>query len=159
MTKQKTRPWTDYEWIGKTTLKNPIQKTEKTVKIKVKLPHVNKKPLARKRIFVQTPYSHSTLILEQIISRRKTPPFFAPLPVSAWPKSLLQFDFKNHENVWTDHKKNIAGRIPETTRSENPFKRHPTTHQTKRAFTNLWLSWNNVTKRKSKNNKLKSVKI
>ena len=38
--------------------KNPIQKIEKTVKIKVKLPHVNKKPLARKRIFVQTPFSH-----------------------------------------------------------------------------------------------------
>ena len=34
-------------------------------------------------------------------------------------------------------KKNIAGRILETTRSENPFKRHPTTHQTKRAFTNV----------------------
>ena len=34
-------------------------------------------------------------------------------------------------------KKNIAGRIPETTGSENLFKRHPTTHQTKRAFTNL----------------------
>ena len=55
----------NYEWIGKTILKNPIQKTEKTVKIKVKLPHVNKKPLARKRIFVQTPFSHSTLKLEQ----------------------------------------------------------------------------------------------
>ena len=38
--------------------KNPIQKIEKTVKIEVKLPHVNKKPLARKRIFVQTPLSH-----------------------------------------------------------------------------------------------------
>ena len=37
-------------------------------------------------------------------------------------------------------KKNIAGRIPETTRSENPFKRHLTTHQTKRAFTNSRLS-------------------
>ena len=34
-------------------------------------------------------------------------------------------------------KQNIAGRIPETTRSENLFKRHPATHQTKRAFTNL----------------------
>ena len=33
--------------------KHPIQKIEKkTLKIKVKLPHVNKKPLARKRIFV-----------------------------------------------------------------------------------------------------------
>ena len=38
--------------------KNPIHKIEKTVKIRVKLPHVNKKPLARKQIFVQTPFSH-----------------------------------------------------------------------------------------------------
>ena len=45
--------------------KNLIQKIEKTVKIKVKLPHVNKKPLARKRIFVQTPFSHSPLNLER----------------------------------------------------------------------------------------------
>ena len=45
--------------------KNPIQKIEKTVNIKVKLPHVNKKPLARKRIFVQPPFFHSTLKLEQ----------------------------------------------------------------------------------------------
>ena len=43
---------------------NPIQKIEKTVKIKVKLPHVNKKPLAGKRTFVQTPFSDSTLKLE-----------------------------------------------------------------------------------------------
>ena len=57
------------------------------------------KPLARKRIFVQTPFSHSTLNLEQKISRRKTTRFFAPLPVLAWTKSLLQFDFKNHENL------------------------------------------------------------
>ena len=45
-------------------LNNPIQKNE-GVKIKVKLPHVNKKPLARNRIFVQTPFSHFTLNLEQ----------------------------------------------------------------------------------------------
>ena len=45
--------------------KNPIQKIEKTVKINVKLPHVNKKPLARNRIFVQKRFSHSTLNLEQ----------------------------------------------------------------------------------------------
>ena len=65
LTTQKTRPRTDYEWIGKTILKNPIQKIEKTVKIKVKMPHVNKKPLPIKRNFVQTPYSHSTLKLER----------------------------------------------------------------------------------------------
>ena len=63
--------------------KNPIQKSEKTVKIKVKLPHVNKKSLARKRIFVQTPFSHSTLNLEQKNVTPKTTRFFAPLPVSA----------------------------------------------------------------------------
>ena len=40
------------------------KKIKKTVKIKVKLPNVNKNPLARKRIFVQTPFSHSTLNLE-----------------------------------------------------------------------------------------------
>ena len=39
--------------------------------------------------------------------------------------------------IMTKQKKNIAVRTPETTRSENPFKRHPTAHQTKRAFTNL----------------------
>ena len=44
--------------------KNPIQKIGKTVKIKVKLLHLNEKPLARKLIFVQTPFSHSTLKLE-----------------------------------------------------------------------------------------------
>ena len=43
--------------------KNPIQKIDKTVKIRLKLPHVNKKPLPRKRSFVQTPFSHSTLKL------------------------------------------------------------------------------------------------
>ena len=77
-------------------------KNRKTVKIKEELPHV-KKPQARKRIFVQTPFSHSTLKLQQkTTSRRKTTRFFAPIPVSARPKSQLQFDFKNHENVSAD---------------------------------------------------------
>ena len=35
-------------------LRKPIKKIEKTVKINVKMPHENKKPLARKRILVQT---------------------------------------------------------------------------------------------------------
>ena len=39
-------------------LENPIQKIKKRVKIKVKLPDVKKKPLARKPIFVQTLFSH-----------------------------------------------------------------------------------------------------
>ena len=44
--------------------KNSIQKIERTVKTKVKLPHVNKKPLPRKRNFDQTQFSHTTLNLE-----------------------------------------------------------------------------------------------
>ena len=41
---------------------------QQTTKITVKLPHVNKtacEPLARKLIFVQIPFSHSTLKLER----------------------------------------------------------------------------------------------
>ena len=117
--------------------KNPIQKIEKTVKIRVKLPHVNKKPLPRNRIFVQTPFSHSTFKLEQKKNHAAKPLAFS-----------LHFLFRRDQNRYSNLtskimqmceqiiKKNIAGKIPETTRSENPFKRHPTTHQTKRYFTN-----------------------
>ena len=45
--------------------KSDSKNRKKTVKIRVKLPNVNKKPLPRKRIFVQTPFSHSTLKLER----------------------------------------------------------------------------------------------
>ena len=34
--------------------KNPIKNFEKTVKFKIKLTHVNRNPLPRKQIFVQT---------------------------------------------------------------------------------------------------------
>ena len=63
--------------------KNPIQKLKKTVKIKVKMPHVNKRSLARKRIFVQTPFSHSTLNIERKNFTPQNHSLFAPLPVSA----------------------------------------------------------------------------
>ena len=46
--------------LGKPFRKKSGSKNRKKLNIKVKLPHVNKKPLARKRIFVQTPFSHST---------------------------------------------------------------------------------------------------
>ena len=49
--------------LGKLLLKKSNQKIEKTVKIKVNLPHVSKNPQARKPIFVQTPFSHTTLQL------------------------------------------------------------------------------------------------
>ena len=52
--KKKTRPRMNYEWIGKTIEKksDPTNR-KKRVKIKVKLPQVNRKPLTRKQIFVQ----------------------------------------------------------------------------------------------------------
>ena len=47
-------------------LEKPIQKIEKTVENQSqRMPHVNKKPLSRNQIFVQTPFSHSTLKLER----------------------------------------------------------------------------------------------
>ena len=68
--------------LGKPFRKNSIQKIEETIKTKVKLPYVNKKPLARERIFVQTPFSHSSLKIEQKNSRRKTTGIFAPFSLS-----------------------------------------------------------------------------
>ena len=65
--KQKTRPRMNYEWIKKTIEKKIRSKKieKKTVKIKAKLPHVNKNPRARKRVFVQTTFSDSNLKLER----------------------------------------------------------------------------------------------
>ena len=45
--------------------KSDSKNWKKTVNIRVKLPHVNKKPLPRNWIFVQTPFFHSTLKLER----------------------------------------------------------------------------------------------
>ena len=50
--------------LGKPFTKSPIQKIEKTAKNQSKIA-AYKKPVARKRIFVQTPLSHSTLKLER----------------------------------------------------------------------------------------------
>ena len=100
--------------------KNPIQKIEKTVKIRVNLPHVNKKPLPRNRNFVQTPISHSTLKLD----RKK---IHAAKPLAFSLHFLFRRDQNHYSNLTSKNmkmceqilKKNIAGRIPETTRSRN----------------------------------------
>ena len=74
------------EWIGKTILKKKIRskKSKKNSKNQSENAACEHKPPARKRIFVQTPFSHSTLNLEQ---KNFTPQnhslLFAPLPVSA----------------------------------------------------------------------------
>ena len=49
---------------------NSTQKTEKTVKTKVKLPHVNKKPIAGKRIFCSTT---AFLLFFKIRAKKVTP--------------------------------------------------------------------------------------
>ena len=56
--------------LGKPFRKNLIQKIEKTVKTRVKWPNVNKKPLARTQIFVQTPFSYSSL---KVMRKKFTP--------------------------------------------------------------------------------------
>ena len=65
--KQKTRPRINNKWIGKTIEKIQTKNRRKLTKIKVKLPNVSRKPPARKQIFVQTPFSHTTLNLEKRI--------------------------------------------------------------------------------------------
>ena len=124
--------------LGKLFKINPIQKIEKTVKTKVKLPHVNKKPPARNRI-VQTPFSYYTLNLEQ----KK---FHAAKPLAFSLHFLFRRDQNHYSNLTSKIMKmceqilkKIAGRIPETTRSRNPLECNSTTHQTKRASANLGL--------------------
>ena len=75
--------------------KKPIQKNEKTVKIKVKLPHVNKKALARKRIFVQTQFS--------LFFKFRAKNFHAAKPLAF----SLQFLFRRDQN----HYCNLTSKI------------------------------------------------
>ena len=74
--------------------KNPIQKIEKTVKSEIA--HVNK-PLARKRIFVQTRFSHPTFNF--------TPQNYSIFCFNSCfdvTKITIPIDFRNHENARTD---------------------------------------------------------
>ena len=94
--------------------KNPIQKIEKTVKIKVKLPNVNKKPLARKRIFVQSLFSHSTLNLE-----RKKIQAAKPIAFS------LHFLFRRDQN----HSSNLTSKIMKMCEQILKKRQRPNTNQ------------------------------
>ena len=94
MTKQKNTPRTDLEWIAKTIKKSDLKNRKKlTVTNQIEIAAFEQK--SEGEFFEK-------------LSRNKTTRFFAPLPVSAWPKELLQFDFKNHENVWTHVEKDSA---------------------------------------------------
>ena len=94
------------------------KKLKKTVKIKVKLPRVNKKPLARNRIFVQTPFSHSTLNLE----RKK---FHAAKPL-AFP---LQFLFRRDQNHYSNLTSKIMKMCEQILKKKIQFKYRPNTIQ------------------------------
>ena len=72
------------------------KKLKKQLKTRVKLPHVNKKSLARKRIFVPTPFSHSSSNLE----RKK---FHAAKPLAF----SLHFLFRRDQN----HYSNLTSKI------------------------------------------------
>ena len=81
--------------LGKPFRKKSDPKIEKTVNIKVKLPHVNKKPLARKRIFVQTPFSHYFEVRAEKLHAAKPLAF------------LLHFLFRRDQN----HYSNLTSKI------------------------------------------------
>ena len=95
--------------LGKAFRKISDPKNRKIVKTKVKLPHVNKKALARERIFVQTPFSHFTLKLE-----RKT--------ITPQNHSLFRRDQNHHSNLTSkimemfEQILNIPGILPENSR-------------------------------------------
>ena len=54
---KKTRAWMDYDWIAKLLRKEFHQKNWEKSKIEAKMPHVNKKSVARKRFFSNTALS------------------------------------------------------------------------------------------------------
>ena len=85
--------------LGKPFRKKSDPKKLKTVKIKVKLPDVNKKPLARKRIFVQTPFSHSTLNLERKNFTPQNHSLFRSTSYFGVTKITTPISLQNHENV------------------------------------------------------------
>ena len=100
----------------------------------MKLQQVNKKPLARKRIFVQTPVSYST-------SKKRANKILPAKPLAFSLHFLFRRAQNHHSNLTSNIiklceqiLKNITGRIPELARSENPIRRHPTTYPTKHAY-------------------------
>ena len=73
----------NYEYIGKPLRKESNPKNRKeTVKIEVKMPHMNNRSLARKRIFVQAPFFSLYFEISVKKYHPKTTRFFAPLPDS-----------------------------------------------------------------------------
>ena len=107
-------------------------KIGKTVKINCRM--WTKKPIVRKRNFC----SNAVFLLYFRMEK-----FHAAKSLAFSLHFLLRHDQHHYSNLTANIMKmceqilrKTAGRIPETARSRNQFKRHPTTHQTKRASTN-----------------------
>ena len=81
--------------------KNPVQKIEKTVKIRVKLPYVNKKPLPKNRIFVHNIFLKNTIFALYFKIRAKKIHAAKPLAFS------LHFLFRRDQN----HYSNLTSKI------------------------------------------------
>ena len=111
MNKQKQDLERTMSELGKPFLKNKIQKIEKTETPKWNCRMWTKKPLASQRIFVQTPFSHSTLKLE-----RKKFHVAKPLAFS------LHFLFRRDQN----HYSNLTSKIMKM--CEKIFKKKDSAH-------------------------------
>ena len=76
-----------------------MTKIEKNSKYQSQIAACETKPQARKQIFVQIPFCHSTLKLERKNFTPQNHSLFRYTPCFGVIKSSLQFDFKNHKMV------------------------------------------------------------
>ena len=120
---KKTRPKTDYKWIGKTISKIRSKKNRKNCK--------NQSEIAacEKTISEKANFCSNTVFSLYFKFRAKK--FHAATPLAFSPHFLFRRDQNHYSNLTSKimkiceqilKKKNIAGRIPETTRSETPVK-------------------------------------
>ena len=98
--KNKTRLKMNAELIAKTIQKKSDPKNWKNSKNESEIAACERKTTSEKAIFYSNPVF--SLYFKIRAKKVKTTCFFAPLPVSAWPKALHQFEYKNHETVWRD---------------------------------------------------------
>ena len=96
MNKKPDLDWTIHEMrkLFRKKIRKKRKKNSRMCQVNVKTPHVNKKPLARKRIFVETSFSYSTLKLEKIPTARA---LAFSLHLLFWRDQ--NHELKNHENV------------------------------------------------------------
>ena len=93
--KQKTRPRMNSEWENHLE-KIRSKKSKKNSKNKGEIAACEQKTTSEEANFRSNTVFSLYFKIREKYSRRKAIRFFAPFPVSARPKSLLQFDFKNH---------------------------------------------------------------